>query len=156
VVARPPAVPYDFIIIDAGAGAGIEPGDLVSAGGSVYIGEVSEVYAGAAKVELFSTPGSSYQALLTRAGTTTLALTVEGQGAGSLMSEVPAATNVHIGDLVIFSSTMPQIMAKVSAVEEKSESSFKKVFMQLPVSVSQLRFVEVYRTANNDGAPATR
>jgi cell shape-determining protein MreC len=156
VVARPPGVPYDFLIIDAGASAGVAAGDLVSAGGSAYIGEVSEVYAGASKVELFSSPGSSYQALLTRAGTTTLALTVEGQGGGSLMSEVPAATAVSAGDMIVFSSIVPQIAGKVVAVEEKDGSSFKKIFMQLPVSVSGLEFVEVYHTNNANGAPASR
>lgn len=155
VVARPPQVPYDTLMLDAGADAGIAVEDLVSAGGSAFVGRVSNVYPTTARVVLFSSPGESYQAILTRAGTTTLAISVSGQGGGSLVSEVPAGTVVHIGDLVLFSSLMPQIIARVVAVEEGDASSFKKIYMQLAVSPSVLNFVEVYRAPQGHAVPIT-
>lgn len=142
VLERPPAVPYDTLIIDQGKNAGVQAGDLVSPGGSVYIGTVREVYDTAARVVLFSNPSETYDAILMTRATTTLALSVSGQGGGSLVGEVPAATPVAAGDLVIFPGLVPEFAARVVGVKE-SRASFKTIYMQLPVSVSSLRFLEV-------------
>ncbi len=146
VLLRPPASPYDTLVIDVGRNEGVAPGDLVAAGGSVYIGTVHEVYATTARVVLFSAPGESYSALLLDAvATTSLAISVAGQGAGSLTAEVPAGTSVRAGDSVLFPNLMPQITATVIQVEEKNQASFKTIYMQLPVTINSLRFVEVRR-----------
>jgi cell shape-determining protein MreC len=142
ILLRPPAVPYDTLVIDQGKNAGIKVGDLISPGGSVYIGTVREVYDTAARVVLFSSPGETYDAILMTHATTTLAVSVSGQGGGSLVSEVPAATAVGVGDLVIFPGLVPEFAARVVAIKE-SRASFKTIYLQLPVSVSSLRFVEV-------------
>ncbi len=147
VVLRPPAAPYDTLLIDAGRSAGVAAGDFVAAGGSVYIGRVAEVYAGSSRVVLFSAPGESHDALLMhRAATTTLAISVAGQGGGSLSAEVPAGTAVAVGDEVVFPGLAPQFVAQVVAVEESTQASFKTIYMQLPVSIASLRFVEVRHT----------
>lgn len=145
VVLRPPGTPYDTLIIDIGKKQGVEVGDIVAAGGSVYIGTVEEVYAAASRVVLFSAPGKTYQALLLeRLGATPLAISVAGQGSGSLMAEVPAGISVGVGDEVALSSITPKLIAKVVAIEEKNQASFKTIFMQLPVNIHTLRFVQVY------------
>src|SRR3989344_7842889 len=54
VLLRPPATPYDTLVIDAGKEEGAVVGDYVSAGGSGLVGTISEVYAHAARVRLFS------------------------------------------------------------------------------------------------------
>jgi cell shape-determining protein MreC len=143
VLLQPPRTPYDTLVIDVGKSAGVALGDYVAAGGSVYIGKVSEVYASAARVTLFSNPGETYAALLvTSIATSTLAISVAGQGGGSLTSEVPANTPVHVGDKVIFPGSTIDFIAHVVGIEEK-RASFKTIYMQLPVAPSSLRFVEV-------------
>lgn len=139
ILQGPPFSAYDTLVIDAGSDQGVRAGQLVSAGGSAIIGHVTEAYPTAARVELYSAPGQSYQALLN--GVTPVA--VEGQGGGSLSAQVPAGTPVKPGDSVAFPGLLGGIVAQVSAVEEKEGESFMTVFMRLPVSPSDLSRVEV-------------
>ena len=141
VLERPPWTPYDTLVIDAGADHGLAAGSLVSAGGQGLVGRVSEVYDTAARVELFSAPGASYQALLNG----TMPVAVEGQGGGSLRAEVPAGTPVKVGDSVAFPGLLGGIVSVVSATEAKEGESFIVVYMRLPASPQHLRFVEVIR-----------
>jgi cell shape-determining protein MreC len=141
VLQRPPWTPYDTLVIDAGAHHGIRAGSFVSAGGQGLIGSVSEVYATSARVELFSAPGASYQALLNG----TLPIAVEGQGGGSLRAEVPAGTSVKAGDTISFPGLLGGIMANVSATEAKAGESFTVIYLRLPANPQDLRFVEVLR-----------
>jgi cell shape-determining protein MreC len=142
ILQGPPWVPYDTLLIDAGAMEGVVVGDLVAASGQAFIGRVSEVYAHQSRVVLLSAPGETYQALLRG----TIPLAVEGQGGGSMRAEVPAGTEVHVGDDVQFPGLMPAMAGKVSATEVKEGESFIVVFMRLPVNVAELRFVEVTKS----------
>lgn len=139
VLQRPPWTPYDTLLIDAGENLGVAQDALVSAGGQGLIGRVSEVYATTARVELFSAPGASYQAVLNG----TLPIAVEGQGGGSLRAEVPAGTQVKAGDTVSFPGLMGGIVALVSATEAKEGESFILVYMRLPANSADLEAVEV-------------
>lgn len=141
VLMRPPWTPYDTLLIDAGANVGIAEGAFVSAGGQGLVGHVSEVYATTARVELFSAPGVSYQAVLNG----TLPVAVEGLGGGSLRAEVPAGTLVKAGDSISFPGLLGGIIALVSATEAKEGESFTVVYLRLPANPADLRFVEVLR-----------
>ncbi len=139
VLQRPPWTAYDTLLIDAGQMQGVTQGALVSAGGQTFIGRVSEVYAASSRVELFSSPGASYQATLNG----TLPLAVEGQGGGSMRAEVPAGTPVKVGDTVQFPGLMGGIVSTVSAIEAKAGESFIIVYLRLPINPADLRFVEI-------------
>ena len=139
VLQRPPWTSYDTLLIDAGQVQGVVAGSWVSAGGQGLIGQVSEVYATTARVELFSAPGVSYQAVLNG----TLPMAVEGQGGGSLQALMPAGTAVAVGDTVSFPGLLGGVVATVSATEAKAGESFIIVYMRLPANPSELRFVEI-------------
>ncbi|HVV39134.1 MAG TPA: rod shape-determining protein MreC [Candidatus Paceibacterota bacterium] len=144
VISRPPATPYDTLMLDIGSQHGVVVGDLVAAGGSVYIGTITQVYPTTARALLFSAPGETYQATL--AGTSTHAVipvSVSGQGGGGLTAQVPAGTAVKVGDRVQFPSIIPQFIASVVSIESKEADSFKTIYMQLPVNPLELQFVEV-------------
>ena len=144
VILRPPGMPYDTLLIDAGSRQGIARGEYVSAGGETLIGKIDEVYATTARVVLFSAPGESHQALLLEtAAHVAIPLVVEGQGGGSLMSEVPAHTNVQQGDIVAFPDVAGGLTAAVSLVDAKNGESFERVYLHAPVNPLQLQFVEV-------------
>ena len=146
VLSRPPETPYDTLMLDVGSQNGIATGDLVAAGGSVYIGTIAQVYPTTSRALLFSAPGESYSALLM--GSSTGAMTpvsVTGQGSGSLTAEVPAGVAVAVGDRVIFPGIVPQFIASVTAVESKAQESFQTIYMQLPVNPLTLQYVEVRR-----------
>ncbi len=149
VLVRPPATPYDTLVLDVGNKDGVAAGDLVSAGGSVYIGKITEVYENNSRVKLFSAPGESHSAtLLQTAVSSSLPVSIAGQGGGSFTAEVPAGTLVRIGDEVVFNDIGTAFVAKVVQVEEKSRASFTTIYLQLPVNMYTLRMVEVRRATS--------
>ncbi len=144
VVARPPAMPYDILMIDAGVQQGVVEGDLVSAGGTVLVGRVEQVYKATARVVLFSAPGQTYKALLGG----TIPVEVEGQGGGSLVAQVPAKIAARVGDAVVFPGIAGGFSSVVSYVEARDGESFEKLYMRLPVDPLTLRWVEVWKQKN--------
>ena len=147
VLARPPETPYDTLVIDAGKDNGVSVGDSVSAGGTVFIGSVEEVYAKSARVVLYSAGGESHDALLLsskNASGEAVPVALSGQGAGSFVGEVPAGTAVSVGDMAVFPGLGERLVARVSAIDPAEGASFKKVYLQFPVNIFTLRFVEVH------------
>jgi len=142
VVMRPPAVPYDTLTLDIGKDANIQVGNLVSAEGSVYVGKISEVYATASRVVLFSSPGQSYQGMLRG----TQPISIAGQGGGSFVGELPVGIEVKAGEPILLPSILPEYVARVSAVVKHEGESFQTVYLQLPVNPSMLRFVHIHKT----------
>ena len=146
VLMRPPSTPYDTLIIDAGKANGVSVGDSVSAGGTVFIGSVEEVYAKSARVVLYSAGGESHDALLLskKSSGEAVPIALSGQGAGSFVGEAPAGTGVSVGDMAIFPGLGERLVARVSAIDPPEGASFKKVYLQFPVNIFTLRFVEVH------------
>jgi cell shape-determining protein MreC len=144
VIMRPPGTPYDTLMLDAGTALGVEVGDLVSAGGSVYIGRISQAYPTASRVTLFSAPGESHNAVLAaRNASSSVPFALVGQGGGSMTGEVPAGTSVSAGDSVVFPSLDLEVAGRVAAVDIVPERSFKTVYLELPVNPYALQFVEI-------------
>jgi cell shape-determining protein MreC len=139
VLQKAPWVPYDTLLVDAGANEGVLVGDTAYAAGQTVVGRVVEVSATTARVELLSTPGATYQALLKGA----LPVAVEGQGGGSMRAEVPAGTEVVVGDPVQFPGIFGGLAGSVSVVDAKVGESFIVIYMALPVNPQDLRFVEL-------------
>ena len=144
VLMRPPGIPYDTLVIDAGGASGVAAGDFVSAGGSALIGRVSEVYEASARVVLFSAPGEEHEALLSLADGTVVPLVLLGLGGGALSSKVPAGTPVALQDKVIIPSITSNFSATVSAIEAPEGESFKTLHFHLPANLFSLRYVEVW------------
>ncbi len=140
VLMAPPGVPYDTLIIDVGSKEGVKAGDLVAAGGNVYIGRVADAYDSTSRVVLFSSPDEKYQGLLKGS----IPLSLIGQGGGSMHGEVPAGTEVAVGDSVLLPSITAEYIAKVISVGVHEGESFKSVYLELPVNPYSLRFVEVH------------
>ena len=72
-------------------------------------------------------------------------LAVEGQGGGSLRAHVPAGTAVSLDDVAILPGIVGGRSAVVSRVEHADGESFVTLYFSLPVNVSSLRFVEVWK-----------
>lgn len=141
VLMRPPGVPYDTLLIDAGTAHGVAVGNPVAASGRALIGRVVEVYERTARVELFSAPGASYQALLRG----TLPVAVEGQGGGSMRAEMPAGTQAQVGDTVQFPGLFGGVAAQISAIDARPGESVVVLYMHLPANPAELSQVEVWK-----------
>ena len=145
VLLRPPAIPYDTLLIDAGKEHGITEGSLVYAGGSLLIGRVSQVGSGEARVTLFSAPGEKNDALLLSAAApiSGAPIPLVGQGGGSFIAEMPANANVAAGDYVELPGVEGSLLARVSRVERREEEPLLSVYARLPVNPFELRYVEI-------------
>lgn len=141
VIMRPPGVPYDTLLVDAGTRQGIVVGALVSGGGSTVIGTVFEVYDSTARVALFSSPGASYEALLRGS----VPLSIEGNGGGSFSGKVPAATPAAVGDYITLPGIAGGFAGTVSAIEAPEGDSFKTLYVHLAVNLFELRYVEIWK-----------
>ena len=144
VIMRPPATPYDTLVVDAGARSGVLQGSLVFAGGTTVIGQVDAVYPTQARVVLFSAPGESYQALLMQsAAHATVPLVVVGKGGGTMTAQVPAGTGATAGDTVVLSGIVGGYQSSVVAVDAPKGESFETLYLRLPMNPQELRFVEI-------------
>ena len=145
VIERPPATPYDTLVIDAGSVEGVAAGDWVAAGGGAIVGSVREVAAHTAQVELLSSPGAQYQGLLA-AGGASVPVELTGQGGGSLVAELPAGVEVGVGELVSIEGVIEGVEGVVSGVSHKTGDSFVTIYLQLPANPQTLRYVEVWKS----------
>lgn len=145
VLLRPPGIPYDTLIVDAGAALGVAVGDLVVAGGAGVVGRVVEVYPTTARVILLSAPGEGYDALISLSDAQVLPVRVEGQGSGSMRAQVPAGSGVVVGAGVVLPGVFAGYTGTVTHVDAKEGESFETLYMQLPANPLQLRFVEIVK-----------
>jgi cell shape-determining protein MreC len=142
ILLRPPATPYDTLVLDVGLQQGVAAGDLVFSAGSVVIGRITEVYRSTSRATLLSTPGQSHEAIVfTEGGSVPVVL--EGQGGGSLRGQLPQGVTVVVGDEILFPDLLPQLVARVAATEVAPNESFQTVYTQLPINPLLLHYVEV-------------
>lgn len=143
ILQRPPMTPYDTFIIDAGEEEGVVVGSYVSLGGSALVGTITEVHRSTAQVTLYSAPGLVHQALL-RVGEESVPISIEGQGGGSLRTQVPAGTGAMEGDVAIMPGVGMGLTAVVAHVERVSSESFETIYFALPGDL-HARFVEIWQ-----------
>ena len=141
VIAAPPALPYDTVMIDAGENLNVSAGDLVSAGGGVLIGRITDVYGTTARAALFSSAGETTQGLLRDS----IPISVVGDGEGAMSAQVPAGTEVALGDTISFPSMVPNVTETVASIGDAASDSFKMLYLHLPANISGLHFVEIWR-----------
>jgi len=137
IIARPPQLPYDMLIVDAGSNNNLHVGDIVSVGSAV-IGTVSEIYPTTARIELFSLSGKEVNGMLGG-----VAITTEGQGGGSMMVKLPVGIPVAIGDTVSLSNIGGGVFGIVTEVCAPTSSAIKTVYIKLPVNLFTIKFIMV-------------
>lgn len=140
IVARPPQVPLDSLIIDKGSEDMINNGDFVLANGRVLIGRVAKTFANSATVSLGSFPSAVSSGFMER---TLEPLEIKGAGVGGMQVKVPIDFDILVGDKVIIGNSLNYIVAVVGVIETNNSSGFKDVLLSLPVDVSRIQIVFV-------------
>lgn len=97
VVARPPASPYDTLVVAGGARLGIALGMEAFGAGNVPLGAVSSVSADFSRITLFSAPGAITHGWVGNAHTP---ITLLGEGGGAMSATLPRSAPVAVGDTV--------------------------------------------------------
>lgn len=141
VLAAPPRTHYDTLLLDAGAVDDVRMGDSVSHEGFA-IGSVTEVSQHTALVELYSSPGSTHDAILgNEKGITVL----HGTGGGSLEALIPGDIKIETGDLVRDART-DYVFGVVVAVRHRETDTEQYISIALPQPPSAIRTVSLTHT----------
>jgi rod shape-determining protein MreC len=140
VLVKPSFSAYDTLIIDIGENDGVSVGDKILAEGNVFIGYISEVYAGMSKIVLYSSPNEKTKVLV---GNNNIEKEALGIGGGNFRLETPREIDIKEGDVVTIPSLSLNIFGIVEKVEYKDADSFQSVFFKNPVNISELKWVQV-------------
>lgn len=97
VLVRPPVSPYDTLVIDQGANAGVAVGKRVMGAGGVPLGVVESVADTSARVLLYSAPGKVTEGWV---GVSRTPVSLEGASAGAFRTSVPRERVVAVGEEV--------------------------------------------------------
>jgi len=145
VLVKPSFSAYDTLIIDVGENDGVYVGDKVLAEGNVFIGHISEVYAGMSKIVLYSSPNEKTNVLV---GNNNIEKEALGIGGGNFRLETPREIDIKEGDVITIPSLSLNIFGIVEKVEYKDADSFQSVFFKNPVNISELKWVQVVLSKN--------
>lgn len=138
IISRPPATPYDMLIIDSGAGDGIKEGMQVSAFGNVLLGYVADVFNDMSKIKLISSFGEETNVFFELSLTPAIAI---GRGGENFEITLPRSINVDIGERVLTLGKQPMLVGIVERIEKQEADPFQKIIFRLPVNLQYLNQV---------------
>lgn len=142
VLARPPVAPYDVLIVDQGADAGVSVGAVAQGPGGTPIGTVGESDKGQSRIALFSTSGLTHDGWI---GSSHIPVTVTGAGAGAFRAEVPKQAGVLVGDTVYLASASALPIGTVVQIESDPSSPSVGLDVRPYVNPFSLTWVTISR-----------
>lgn len=140
IIAKPPQVPTDSIVIDRGSGDVIDVGDIVLAGSRIMIGRVVSVSDKNAVVALSSLSNTLSYGYIERTGE---AIDLEGVGGGSMRARVPIDFDIKLEDKVLIEGTRVYVAAIAASIEVDQSSGFEEILFKLPANIGRARVVFV-------------
>lgn len=142
VIAQPPRVPYDVLVLDKGSAVGIREGAPVMQGRDSIVGVVAHVYEQGSIVELFSSPRMRATGFVV--GPDVYAL-VTGMGGGVMRVSVPQGVPLDSESIVVLPQLRGGIFGSVTHVESEPTEPEQYGYITLPTPLQSLRFVRVGR-----------
>lgn len=142
VLMRPDQLPYDTLLIDAGARDGVTEGAIVYIGEKIAVGTVLRSYAESALVRLVSSPGVQASVFVFGPDIFTEA---EGMGGGVLRITVPQGIPLSVGDIVVLPAANAGAYGEVIDVVAVESSPHQYGYVTSPATLQSVRFVEVAR-----------
>ncbi|MFP4022575.1 MAG: rod shape-determining protein MreC [Candidatus Paceibacterota bacterium] len=140
VLAKPPGVPYDVLIIDGGEDAGFSQGDKVYFGEAVLIGEIDKVYKSTARVILYSSAGVEIDVYINEREEI---FTAHGQGGGSFLLEIDRNEEIEVGDHLFKEGKRVSFLGEVVDIEVPETGALKMVYARVSFDLFSLRNVFV-------------
>lgn len=140
LLAWPNSLPFDTFLLDVGSESKVANGQLVFADKDIVLGKVAETYSYSAKVKYFSSPGEITDAFL---GPENIPIQLKGVGGGAFTVELPRDLDIREGDAAIFPGSEGFIVAYVGSKEENLTDSFQKLYLQSPVNIFELKYVQI-------------
>jgi cell shape-determining protein MreC len=140
VIARPPATPYDMLMIDRGSAHGIKEGVIVYHTNGHAIGMVSRVYETMSLVTLFSTSGVETTVYVYGPDVFAYAY---GEGGGVMRISLPQGIKVTEGDSVVLPSLSMGNIGVIERVISVPTQPEQSAYVTFPVPIQSLHNVTV-------------
>ncbi len=140
VLARPPRVPYDALIIDGGRDMDYSVGDKVFGGESVILGEIKDVYRKTSLVVLYSSSGESNDVYLEDKE---VLLEAKGRGGGKFILEIPRDKDVLKGDYLFKVDKKVSLLGEVVDVTVPDTGALKIIIARVPIDIFSIKSVFV-------------
>ncbi|OGF59223.1 hypothetical protein A2652_00780 [Candidatus Giovannonibacteria bacterium RIFCSPHIGHO2_01_FULL_43_140] len=134
----------DILLINQGWNAGIKIGDMVTYQNEVFLGRITEVGADWSKIGLLGRLGNKI-ILRQDAPENIQSIPIEaiGLGGGEFQIEMPAETNLKIGDIFRSAENPEYIAGMVDKISFKSGDQFKEIGLISPLSPVLLNEVDI-------------
>lgn len=140
VIARPPQIPLDSLLLNRGENDRVEMGDLALASERILVGRIVRVYQNQSTVSLNSFAGAVSYGFVKR---TDEPIEIKGAGGGSMEAKLPIDFDIAVGDEIMAGGSPVYWIGVVKALEEDVSSGFKKIFIASPVNISKTNIVFV-------------
>jgi len=140
VVARPPQLPYDVLMLDRGASHGVQLGAPVFAGRDTVIGLVTHVTPRASYVTLVSDPSVSVTVFVIGPNIFTIA---EGQGNGVLRVRVPQGEALSESNVILLPAVDAGVLGTITEVVTTPTNPERHGYITFPVSLQSLQYVSI-------------
>jgi cell shape-determining protein MreC len=140
VITRPDRSAYDTFVVDIGWQHGVKQSSRVFSNGNILIGDIAEVYAKTALVQLYSTPGVVTSVVVGEKATPAEAV---GRGGGNFEITLPRGIEIAEGDSVSAPSLGGGALGVVGEVILNPTDSFQTVLLRGPINIQSLRIVTV-------------
>lgn len=140
VIAQPPVLPYDVLVIDRGEADGIRENAPVYASADIVVGFVARTFAHRSVVQLATMPGVTATAYVY--GPDVYA-TARGQGGGVMRVSVPQGVPLARGDVVALPALTGGAFGQIEYVDSVPERPAQYGYVPSPISLQSLRFVRV-------------
>ncbi len=138
IIARPPQIPFDTLLLDKGILDNVKVDDLVLVGERILIGKVVKVNDNTSTVALSSFAENSIAGIVER---NSEMIEVKGMGGGGMQVKLPIDFDISISDRIITSNLPSFVFAVVSSIEEDKTTGFKDVYLSLPEGIGKIKVV---------------
>jgi len=146
VVARPPQLAYDFLMINKGADEGVVLHAPVFSGKDQLIGFISEVKSNTALITLVTAPGFKATSYIIGPNIFT---ETEGMGGGVLRVHVPQGIPLQVDDIVILPATESGIYGRIFEIFTEASQPERFGYVSPDISTQNLTYVSIGKEAVN-------
>jgi len=140
VIARPPYVPYDALLVDRGRDDGLVEGGIVYHEEDRAIGFVAKTYEDMSLVTLFSSPGVKSTVYIIGPDIYT---TAHGEGGGVMRVSVPQGIEISEGNIVVLPSLLSGIVGAIHTIESVAIKPEQNGYVVFETPIQSLQFVSV-------------
>lgn len=139
IFGKPPILPYDTLLVNAGENKNVRAGDKVFAGG-ILIGKIAETTGSVSKVVLYGKTGEKILVLL---GPKAIETETDGRGDGNFVVRLPREVVINEGDMVVLAEAGGETLGVIKKISKEDPDPFQTILWRTFVNPMNLKWVEI-------------